>query len=70
VRFQRYGHDHAFFAEYHEQTRRLEDFERWLARWVVQTTDRSDYWRRLGAGRTEPLAVKGHAFSAAADFGY
>src|SRR5579863_9754438 len=65
-----YGRDHAFFAEYHEQTRRLEDFEDWLARWVVQTTDRSDYWRQLGPGRVENLAVKEQSFSAPADFGY
>jgi glutaconate CoA-transferase subunit A len=65
-----YGRDHAFFAEYHEQTRRLEGFEDWLARWVVQTTDRSDYWKQLGPGRVEKLAVKEHAFSAPADFGY
>jgi glutaconate CoA-transferase subunit A len=65
-----YGRDHAFFAEYHEQTRRLEDFEDWVARWVVQTTDRSDYWKQLEPGRVEKLAVKEHAFSAPADFGY
>jgi len=65
-----YGRDHAFFAEYHEQTRRLEDFEDWLARWVVQTTDRGDYWKQLGPGRFANLAVKEHAFSAPADFGY
>jgi glutaconate CoA-transferase subunit A len=65
-----YGRDHAFFAEYHEQTRRLEDFEDWLARWVVQPTDRSDYWKQLGPGRVDNLAVKEHAFSAPADFGY
>ncbi|HXN25792.1 MAG TPA: CoA-transferase [Candidatus Acidoferrales bacterium] len=65
-----YGRDHAFFAEYHEQTRRLEDFEHWLARWVVQTADRSDYGKQLGPGRVEKLAVKEHAFSAPADFGY
>ena len=25
-----YGRDHAFFSEYHEQSRKLEDFEKWL----------------------------------------
>jgi glutaconate CoA-transferase subunit A len=65
-----YGRDQAFFAEYHERTRRLEDFEHWLARWVVQTADRSDYRKLLGPGRVEKLAVKEHAFSAPADFGY
>ncbi|MGB7751497.1 MAG: CoA-transferase [Candidatus Acidiferrales bacterium] len=65
-----YGRDHAFFTEYHEQTRRLEDFEDWLARWVVRISDRRDYAKELGAGRFENLAVKDHAFSAPADFGY
>jgi glutaconate CoA-transferase, subunit A len=65
-----YGRDHAFFSQYHEQTRRLEDFEDWLAHWVVQVTDRREYCKQLGAGRVESLAVREHAFSAPADFGY
>ncbi|MFZ1972520.1 MAG: CoA-transferase [Candidatus Acidiferrales bacterium] len=65
-----YGRDHAFFSQYHEQTRRLEDFEDWLTQWVVQVSDRQGYWKQLGADRVERLAVKEHAFSAPADFGY
>ena len=65
-----YGRDHAYFSQYHEQTRRLEDFEDWLAHWVVQVSDRQEYRKRLGDGRVESLAVKEHAFSAPADFGY
>jgi glutaconate CoA-transferase subunit A len=65
-----YGRDHAFFSQYHEQTRRLEDFEDWLEHWVVHVTDRQEYWKQLGAGRVESLAVKEHAYSAPADFGY
>jgi glutaconate CoA-transferase subunit A len=65
-----YGRDHAFFSQYHEQTRRLEDFEDWLAHWVVHVTDRQEYRKQLGAGRLESLAVKEHAYSAPADFGY
>ncbi|MFZ3216254.1 MAG: CoA-transferase [Candidatus Acidiferrales bacterium] len=65
-----YGRDHNFFAQYHEQTRRLEDFEDWLARWVVHVTNRAEYWKQLGAERAESLAVREHAFSAPADFGY
>jgi glutaconate CoA-transferase, subunit A len=65
-----YGRDHAFFSQYHEQTRRLEDFEDWLAHWVLHMTDRQEYCRQLGAGRVESLAVRAHAFSAPADFGY
>jgi len=65
-----YGRDHAFFTEYHDQTRRLEDFDDWLARWILQVPDRRTYVNMLGAVRTENLSVKHHALSAAADFGY
>ncbi|MGC1257453.1 MAG: CoA-transferase [Candidatus Acidiferrales bacterium] len=65
-----YGRDHAYFSQYHEQTRRLEDFEDWLAHWIVQVSDRQQYRKLLGAERLESLAVKEHAFSAPADFGY
>ncbi len=65
-----YGRDHAFFAEYHEQSRKLDDFEKWLERWVVRVGDRREYLRQLGARRFEALGVKEHAFSATADFGY
>src|SRR6202046_2273245 len=64
------GRDHAFFREYHERSRRVEDFEEWLAHWVLRVTDRHDYWEELGTARTNALAVKEKGFSAAADFGY
>jgi hypothetical protein len=64
------GRDHAFFEDYHEQSRRLEDFEEWLSHWVLRTADRREYWKQLGAARTGALAVKEHGFSAPADFGY
>src|SRR5271163_3848517 len=65
-----YGRDHAFFAEYHERSRRAEDFEDWLAHWVLRVPTRQEYWQQLGAARVASLAVKEHAFSAPADFGY
>jgi glutaconate CoA-transferase subunit A len=65
-----YGRDHAFFAEYHEQSRKLEDFEKWLERWVVRAAGRREYLKELGAGRLDSLAVREHALSAPADFGY
>ena len=65
-----YGRDHAFFTQYHEQSRSLEDFERWLARWVAGTADRRAYMNLLGACRVEALGEKEHAYSAPADFGY
>ena len=65
-----YGRDHAYFTQYHEQSRSLEDFERWLARWVTGVADRRAYMNLLGACRIEALGVKEHAYSAPADFGY
>src|SRR5713226_3720672 len=65
-----YGRDHAFFSQYHEQSRELEEFERWLARWVNGVPDRRAYMNLLGACRVEALGVREHAHSAPADFGY
>ncbi len=65
-----YGRDHAYFEQYHEQSRAQDDFENWLERWVIRAPSRRAYLDLLGACRAEALGVKNHAFSAAADFGY
>jgi glutaconate CoA-transferase, subunit A len=65
-----YGRDHAFFAEYHEQSRKLEDFDKWLERWVMRVADRREYLKQLAPARFDALGVREHAFSAPADFGY
>ena len=65
-----YGRDHASFSEYHEQSRRSEDFERWLEEWVVRPANRKEYTQLLAAERREALSVQRHAHSAPADFGY
>jgi glutaconate CoA-transferase subunit A len=64
-----YGRDHAFFAQYHEQSRDLHDFESWLGRWVLGVADRAGYMNQLGACRVESLGVREHAMSVPADFG-
>jgi glutaconate CoA-transferase subunit A len=64
------GRDHAYFTQYHEQSRELADFERWLGHWVLGVTDRREYMDRLGACRVEALGVREHALSTPADFGY
>jgi glutaconate CoA-transferase, subunit A len=64
-----YRRDHAFFTEYHEQSRRAEDYEAWLERWVLGAPNRRGYLARLGIDRVEALAVREHAYSAPADFG-
>jgi glutaconate CoA-transferase subunit A len=65
-----YGRDHAFFSEYHEHSRKLADFEKWLERWVLGVADREEYLKLLDAGRWSSLAVREHAYAAPADFGY
>lgn len=65
-----YGRDHEFFSEYHTQSRELQDFERWLEKWVVRVADRRAYLDQLGASRIEQLSVRQHAYTAPADFGY
>src|SRR6202789_646140 len=65
-----YGRDHAFFAEYHEQPPPLEDFEAWLAEWVVRPESRAEYLKQLGTARMQSLGVKEHAYTVPADYGY
>jgi glutaconate CoA-transferase subunit A len=64
-----YGRDHAYFAQYHAQSKTEKDYAQWLERWVQNTPDRRAYLELLGACRVDQLGVKQHAFAAAADFG-
>jgi glutaconate CoA-transferase subunit A len=65
-----YGRDHAFFEQYHEDSRRIEDFESWLSKWVLQASDRREYLKALSAERFGTLRVREHALSAPAEYGY
>jgi glutaconate CoA-transferase subunit A len=65
-----YGRDHAFFHDYHEQTRKLDDFERWLERWVTGVPSRPAYMNRLGNNREDGLRVKRSSLSVPVEFGY
>ena len=65
-----YGRDHEFFAEYHEQSRKSEDFERWLESWVLTISSRAEYMKKLGEARAAKLKVREHAYAAPADFGF
>jgi glutaconate CoA-transferase subunit A len=64
-----YGRDHAYYTEYHEESRTREGFLAWLEKWVLSVSDRKDYLRRLGSKRVEALGVQRPAPSAPADFG-
>ena len=65
-----YKRDHAFFRQYHEQTKTKTDSDAWLQRWVQNVADRRAYMNQLGACRTDALGVQQHAYAAQTDFGY
>jgi glutaconate CoA-transferase subunit A len=65
-----YGRDHAFFHEYHDKTRELDAFERWIKHWVAEVSSRDSYLKRLGDSRTNSLRVREHALSVPVDFGF
>src|SRR6202171_886369 len=65
-----YGRDHAFFHEYHDQTRELDGFERWIKRWVAEVSSRDAYLKLLGDSRADNLRVREHALSVPVDFGF
>ncbi len=43
-----YRRDHRFYEDYHEATRTVEGFQRWLEQWVWGVADREAYLERLG----------------------
>jgi glutaconate CoA-transferase subunit A len=45
----RYRRDHAFFHEYHRETRTAPGFETWIGEWVTGVADRSAYLAKLGS---------------------
>ena len=65
-----YGRDHAFFHDYHDQTRELDGFERWLKHWVAEVSSRPAYLKQLGDSRADNLRAREHALSVPVDFGF
>jgi len=65
-----YGRDHAFFHEYHDQTRELDGFEKWIKHWVSEVPSRDSYMKRLGDSRADGFRVREHALSVPVDFGF
>jgi glutaconate CoA-transferase subunit A len=65
-----YGRDHEFFHDYHEQTRELDGYERWIKSWVAEVSSREAYLQRVGESRMKTLRVRNHALSVPVDFGF
>ncbi len=64
-----YSRDHAYYTEYHEESRTREGFLSRLDKWVLSVKDRKRYLNVLGSERAGGLRVKHPAPSAAADYG-
>ncbi|GAC1347115.1 MAG: CoA transferase subunit A [Ktedonobacteraceae bacterium] len=62
--------DHQYFHEYHEQTRTVESFQKWLEEWVLKVPNRAAYVKKLSEERIDKLGVREHRFAAAVDYGY
>jgi glutaconate CoA-transferase subunit A len=58
--------DHAFYREYAEESRSVDGFQRWLARWVMTVPDRPAYMSRIDAAS---LRITRHRPSEPADYG-
>ena len=65
-----YGRDHAYFDEYHEQTRTPEGYGQWRVAWVDGVSDRAAYLARLGEERRQALLPREHRYAAPVDYGY
>jgi glutaconate CoA-transferase subunit A len=65
-----HNRDHLTYHEYHEQTRTIEDYRRWLEEWVLGVPDRAAFMQKLDAERLRKLDVKTHRYAAPVDYGY
>lgn len=65
-----YNRDHRAFLDYREASLSISAFRRWRKSWVDDIHSPADYRRRLGKARMKALAIKRHATSHPADYGY
>jgi glutaconate CoA-transferase subunit A len=65
-----HNRDHQFYHEYHEQTRTMEGYQRWLEEWVLHVPDRAAFMQKIDPKRLSKLAVKTHSYAAPVDYGY
>jgi len=65
-----YNRDHQGFIDYRESSKTAEIFADWQSQWVDAVRSSDDYLKLLGEDRVAALALKHHALSEAADYGY
>ena len=53
-----YGRHHDFFHRYHEESRSVEGFQKWLTHWVREVPDWTGFLARLDPGTLDGLRMK------------
>ncbi len=65
-----YGRDHAYYTDYHRETRTADAMTTWLDRWVYAVADRPAYLEALGRERWEGLRRLRPAPAASVDYAW
>jgi len=64
-----YRRHHDFYHRFHDESRTVEGFQRWLAHWVHEVPDWTGFLSRLDAGVLDGLRVKRPLLSEPLDYG-
>ena len=64
-----YRRHHDFYHRFHDESRTVEGFQRWLAHWVHEVPDWAGFLSRLDAGVLDGLRVKRPQLSEPLDYG-
>jgi glutaconate CoA-transferase subunit A len=63
-----YGRDHAFFHEYHTETKTREGFTQWINKWITSVTTHEEYLQLVGQARLGNLQVKSEQFASPVNY--
>jgi glutaconate CoA-transferase, subunit A len=64
-----YGRQHDFYHQFHDESRTVDGFQRWLAHWVDGVEDWPGFLARLPPGLLETIRVKRPLPSEPLDYG-
>jgi glutaconate CoA-transferase subunit A len=65
-----YNRDHDAFIAYQQDSKTPEAFDRWQAHWIDAVKSSDEYLNLLGEEKMSELAIKHHALTEVADYGY
>jgi len=65
-----YNRDHEKYITYHQESRKREEYLKWLEQGVLGVRDREEYLKLLGEEKMKSLLVKRHRKALPVDYGY